>query len=78
MERSVMLVIETHDASFQNTLSYLCKNVSLVVIDFYAQWCGPCKRIAPQIQEMSQQYHGVVAFMKVDVDEVQLEPSHQP
>jgi thioredoxin 1 len=41
-----------------------------VVIDFYATWCGPCKMIAPQIEEMSKALDNIV-FLKVDVDEVE-------
>lgn len=40
----------------------------LVVIDFYATWCGPCKVIGPQMEEMSKVMTNVV-FLKVDVDE---------
>ena len=42
----------------------------LVVIDFYATWCGPCKMISPKLEEMSKTKTNVV-FLKVDVDEAE-------
>jgi thioredoxin 1 len=38
------------------------------VVDFYATWCGPCKQIAPKLEEMAQLFTDVI-FLKVDVDE---------
>ncbi|EDW53093.1 thioredoxin-T [Drosophila sechellia] len=41
----------------------------LVVIDFYADWCGPCKIIAPKLEELAEQYSDRVVVLKVNVDE---------
>ena len=41
----------------------------LVVVDFYATWCGPCKMISPIVEKMSKDYKNVVLFLKVDVEE---------
>ena len=46
----------------------LIKHNHLVVIDFSATWCGPCKVLAPQLEALAKKYENVV-FLKVDVDE---------
>lgn len=40
-----------------------------IVLDFWATWCGPCKKIAPIIQELADQYEGQVIVGKVDVED---------
>ena len=42
-----------------------------VVVDFWAEWCGPCKTIAPHLDELAGQYEGKVKFVKLNVDENQ-------
>lgn len=40
-----------------------------VVVDFYVDWCGPCKRLEPILRDIAQYYHGEVDFYRIDVDE---------
>ena len=40
-----------------------------VVVDFYADWCGPCRRLAPILRDIAQHYHGEVDFYRINVDE---------
>ena len=42
---------------------------SLLVVDFWAAWCGPCKMVSPIIEQLAEQYAGKIVFGKVNVDE---------
>lgn len=41
----------------------------LVVLDFFATWCGPCKAMAPAMEQMEKKYAGKIEFRKIDVDQ---------
>jgi thioredoxin 1 len=56
---------EFNDANFQ---SDVLASDKLTVVDFWAEWCGPCRAIGPVIEELSKEYDGKVNVGKVNVD----------
>jgi thioredoxin 1 len=59
------MVIQITDA----TLDKVLKTDKPVVIDFWAEWCGPCRMVAPIIEQLAEEYKDNVIVGKIDVDE---------
>jgi thioredoxin 1 len=58
-------VTEVTDATFEQSV---LKSDQPVVVDFWATWCGPCKALAPVVDEVAQAYNGRAKVYKMDVD----------
>jgi len=65
-------VREISDAAFEGDV---LKSDSPTLIDFWAPWCGPCRMVAPIVEELSEEYAGKVNFMKMNTDENPQVPS---
>ena len=59
------MALEFTDANFQTNV---LENDKLSVVDFWAEWCGPCRAIGPVIEDLSKQYEGKVNVGKVNLD----------
>ena len=63
--------------SNKKSFTEIIKNSDLpVLVDFYADWCGPCKVLSPIVQEVASTFHGLVKVIKVNVDKNQHAAAH--
>ena len=53
------------DATFEDVV---LKSERPVVVDFWAEWCGPCRMVAPEMERLAEKYEGSVDVVKVDID----------
>ncbi len=63
-----MSVLKINEQNFENEV---LKSEEMVLIDFYADWCGPCKMMSPIIDEIAEEMEGKVKVGKVNVDDNQ-------
>ena|SRR5450432_1389185 len=66
MENSAAITV--NEANFESEVT---KSTQPVLVDFWAEWCGPCKMIAPLLDEIAKEKAGVVKVAKVNVDDNQ-------
>ncbi len=59
------MVLEGTDTNFEELV---LKSDKLVVVDFWATWCGPCRMIGPIVEELSNDYADKIVVVKVDID----------
>ena len=64
-------ITHTSDSAFSKDV---LESETPVLLDFWAEWCGPCKSIAPMLDQLADEYDGKVKIMKINIDENQNTP----
>jgi thioredoxin 1 len=64
--KDLNMEIDINDANFE---AEVIKNEGLVLVDFWASWCGPCKMMVPVIEELAKEFEGKIKIRKINVDE---------
>jgi thioredoxin 1 len=64
-----------HEVSDSNFESEVLKDQQPVLVDFWAPWCGPCRAIAPVMEELAKEYENQVKIVKMNVDDNPSTPS---
>jgi thioredoxin 1 len=65
------LITHVSDDAFEQEV---LKSDTPVLLDFWAEWCGPCKAIAPVLDELAKQYEGKLRVVKINIDQNQQTP----
>ncbi|MCF7969673.1 MAG: thioredoxin TrxA [Methylococcaceae bacterium] len=67
------LVLHVTDSNFDELV---LKSGIPVLVDYWAEWCGPCKMIAPVLDEIANEYKGKITVVKLNIDENSATPAH--
>lgn len=65
-QETIQMAIDVSDSTFEQEV---LKSSEPVLVDFFAEWCGPCKAMAPALEQIAQEMQGKVKVVKLDVDQ---------